>query len=236
MRLEANVSVGQSSDVRDQKLPNYKVEIKNVNSFKFVKKAIEFDVARQILILEAGGVPTQETRGFKESTGETVSQRSKEDAHDYRYFPDPDIPPIQLTKQQVEAWKSELPDLPAVIRNRLISAGIPSATAALLVSSTARMQKFTELAKDNEPIAVAKLVANTPEDKIAELKFEKKESITDEVKIKEIAEKVIAANPKVIADIKSGKQQAMFFLIGQVKKELGDIDIQVAQDIIKKLL
>jgi aspartyl-tRNA(Asn)/glutamyl-tRNA(Gln) amidotransferase subunit B len=108
MRLEANVSVRKTGETE---LPKYKIELKNINSFRFVKKAVEADVKRQIELLEKGETPSQETRGFKESTGLTYSQRSKEDAHDYRYFPEPDIPPFEFSQDQIDIWKSQLPKL-----------------------------------------------------------------------------------------------------------------------------
>jgi aspartyl-tRNA(Asn)/glutamyl-tRNA(Gln) amidotransferase subunit B len=233
MRLEANVSV---RPLGQTELPNFKTEIKNVNSFRFIKKAIEFDVQRQIQILESGQIPAQETRGFKESTGETVSQRSKEEAHDYRYFPEPDIPPLQFTKEQVELLRTGIPELPAAIRNRLVKSGVPLASAITIVSSAVRLEKFSELSKMHDPAIVAKMIVNTPEDKLSTLEITQSANETDEGKILEVAKKIVEENPKVVADIKSGKQQAMFFLIGQIKKELGSVDISTTKKIIEGLI
>src|SRR3989344_3184410 len=97
MRLEANISVS-----KDSQLPNYKVEVKNVNSFRFIAQAIDYEIDRQTRILESGQTPTQETRGFSESKSATVSQRSKEEAQDYRYFPEPDIPPLTITPAEIK--------------------------------------------------------------------------------------------------------------------------------------
>lgn len=231
MRLEANISVRHPGDP----LPNYKVEIKNVNSFRFIKKAIDFEVMRQSRILESGANPVQETRGFKEYTGETVSQRLKEEVNDYRYFPEPDIPPLQFTKAQVEVWRKEIPELPAQKRAQLESLGISASTASLLVDSSIRLDKFAELSKDNDPIAVAKLLANLPENKVSDASINRSidTSSVSEDQIRKAAQKIIAANPKPVADFKAGKQQALFFLIGQIKKELGNIDIKLAGDIIR---
>ncbi len=229
MRLEANISVRPEGQTD---LPNYKIEVKNVNSFRFIKKAIEFDVDRQIKILETGSMPTQETRGFSEAKAETVGQRSKEEAHDYRYFPEPDIPPIQFSREQVETWRSQIPTLPAEIRKQLLALNMPAALVSTITVSPARLEKYFELAKNNDPLIVAKAVANTPEDQLDELKIEPKTINSDEEAIKATAQKIIDLNPKVVADIKSGKQQALFFVIGQIKKELGDIDIPLAQKII----
>jgi len=89
-----------------------KVEVKNMNSFRSVQRAIEFEIVRQAAILDAGGSVDQETRGFVDATGETASQRSKEGAHDYRYFPEPDLPPLHIERAMVEELRASLPELP----------------------------------------------------------------------------------------------------------------------------
>ncbi|KKU27664.1 MAG: Aspartyl/glutamyl-tRNA(Asn/Gln) amidotransferase subunit B [Candidatus Amesbacteria bacterium GW2011_GWA2_47_11b] len=235
MRLEANISVKHPND---PKLPNYKVEIKNVNSFRFIKKAIDFEVTRQSGILESGANPVQETRGFKEASGETVSQRVKEEANDYRYFPEPDIPPLQFTKAQIEAWRKELPELPAQKRVELESLGVPAAIASLLVASPARLKKFYELTAQHPAPEVARLLTNLPEDKVSDASINRSidTSNIDEDQIRQVAQKVITANPKAVADLKSGKQPALFFLIGQIKKQLGNVDISAVQSVIQDLI
>jgi len=235
MRLEANISVRPAGQTE---LPNYKVEIKNVNSFRFIKKAIEYEVGRQTRLLEAGLTPDQETRGFKESAGATVAQRSKESAHDYRYFPEPDIPPFQFTAEQIAAWRQQLPELPAAIRDRLAAAGVPSASAAVIVASPARLKKYIELTASHDPVAVAKLLANLPEDQVyhASMHDTSGKAISDEQQIRAAAKAVVSANPRAVADIKAGKIQGKFFLIGQIKKELGDVDIPLVQKILDKLI
>lgn len=131
MRVEANISVS-----RDSKL-GVKTEVKNLNSFRSVERAIEFEIERQIGVLESGGTLVQETRGFNEVTGETFSQRKKESSHDYRYFPEPDIPKLkisliqQFSKDQIV---KSLPELPSVRRQRYIQAGLKEADAEILVS------------------------------------------------------------------------------------------------------
>jgi aspartyl-tRNA(Asn)/glutamyl-tRNA(Gln) amidotransferase subunit B len=95
-----------------------KVEIKNINSFRFVERALAHEIQRQIGVLNAGGSISQETRGWDEARGETVGQRSKEFAHDYRYFPEPDIPPLVLSEEWVAARRAELPELPDARRER----------------------------------------------------------------------------------------------------------------------
>ncbi len=115
MRVEVNISVSKSETF------GTKVEVKNINSFRAAGKAIEYEYARQVSLLEEGGSVKQETRGWDENKNATFSQRSKEDAHDYRYFPEPDIPKLvisQIPEFAEFAIKNELPELPAVVRDR----------------------------------------------------------------------------------------------------------------------
>src|SRR3989344_4102916 len=128
MRIEPNVSLRKVTEVSKvsngskvlKELPPYKVELKNINSFKFAEKAIDYEIERQAEILGKGQLPAQETRGFNEQKGITVSQRSKELAHDYRYFPEPDLPLLNFVGGQIEKIKSELPELPDAKYERFI--------------------------------------------------------------------------------------------------------------------
>ena len=131
MRSDVNVSV---RPVGQEKLGS-KVEIKNMNSFAFIKAAIEYEIDRQIGVLEDGGTVDQETRGFDSDRGETFSQRTKEDAHDYRYFPEPDLMPVKISAEQVEQWRSELPERPAQRRRRYVDdLGLPEYDAGVLTA------------------------------------------------------------------------------------------------------
>src|SRR5665811_680442 len=105
MRLEPNISLIKNGE---KSLPKYKVEVKNINSFKFVKKAIEYETKRQLEILKKGEIPVQETRGWDENKQKTTSQRVKEEANDYRYFPEPDIPPLRFEKDYLNKIKNTL--------------------------------------------------------------------------------------------------------------------------------
>jgi aspartyl-tRNA(Asn)/glutamyl-tRNA(Gln) amidotransferase subunit B len=115
MRVEANISVS-----KDPKQFGTKCEVKNLNSFASVEKAIEYEIGRHIDLIENGGKVIQETRGWDEGKQETFSQRKKENAHDYRYFPDPDLPKLYLEELfDIEALRKEVPELPGVRRIRL---------------------------------------------------------------------------------------------------------------------
>lgn len=145
-RCDANISIRPKGSTGY--LP--KVEVKNMNSFKAVYRALEYEAKRQQEILEKGGKLSQETRGWVESKGVTVSQRSKEYAHDYRYFPEPDLPPLVLDRAWVEELRSRLPELPDARRDRFINDyGLPRYDANLLVESKAMADYFEECVRSS---------------------------------------------------------------------------------------
>ncbi len=142
-----------------------KVELKNLNSFRAAYLGMKFEVERQSRLLDAGERVVQETRGWREETGETVSQRSKEQAHDYRYFPEPDLPPLIVTREHVEKLRASLPELPEARRSRFVSDyGLSDYEANLLTDSRAKADYFETavraLAKNGRGQSSAKLVAN----------------------------------------------------------------------------
>jgi aspartyl-tRNA(Asn)/glutamyl-tRNA(Gln) amidotransferase subunit B len=142
-RCDANVSVMPvGSDTLGTR-----AEIKNVNSFKFVKQAIEYEIVRQIDLIEDGGKVVQETRLFDPNAGTTRSMRGKEEAHDYRYFPDPDLVPLVISSDWVERTEKDLPELPANKRQRFITQfGLPEYDADVLTASRPLADYFEETA------------------------------------------------------------------------------------------
>src|SRR5579863_9361339 len=114
-RCDANVSVRPAGETR----LGTRVELKNINSFRFVEKAIAHEIERQAALLDSGGRVVQETRGWDEDGGRTFGMRTKEEAHDYRYFPDPDLPPLVLEESFVAAVRDAMPELPRAKRRRL---------------------------------------------------------------------------------------------------------------------
>jgi aspartyl-tRNA(Asn)/glutamyl-tRNA(Gln) amidotransferase subunit B len=132
LRCDANVSVRRKGEAR----LGTKTEVKNVNSFRNVGRAIEHEIARQIALIESGGRVVQETRSFDADTGVTRLMRTKEEAHDYRYFPEPDLPPLAVTAERIEALRGELPELPWVKRARFAERyGLPPADAHVLAGA-----------------------------------------------------------------------------------------------------
>jgi aspartyl-tRNA(Asn)/glutamyl-tRNA(Gln) amidotransferase subunit B len=129
LRADANISIRPVG----QKEFGVKTELKNLNSFKFVEKGLEAEYARQVEVLEGGGTIDQETRGYDEKSGKTVSQRGKEEAHDYRYFPEPDIPPLKPHELNLNELKAELPELPVAQRRNWREQGV-SAEAVVVIS------------------------------------------------------------------------------------------------------
>ena len=124
-----------------------KTEIKNMNTFRGIHRALTYEIARQIDVLSNGGTVKQETRRWEDAEGVTLPMRSKEYAHDYRYFPEPDLPPVRLTAEQIEQWRAELPELPAVRRARFIADfGLPEYDAGVLTADRAVADFFEQAA------------------------------------------------------------------------------------------
>jgi aspartyl-tRNA(Asn)/glutamyl-tRNA(Gln) amidotransferase subunit B len=141
LRCDANVSVRPGG----QEGFGVKTEIKNINSFRFVEKALEYEIKRQVKVLEEGGKVVQETRLWDASMGTTQSMRTKEEAHDYRYFPDPDLVPLTVDQMWLDEIKASLPELPDTKRDRFVSEyGLPEPDADLMVSEKPFADWFEE--------------------------------------------------------------------------------------------
>ena len=144
LRCDANISVRRLGD------PEFgtRSEIKNLNSFRFVKQAIHYEIARQVAVLESGGNVFQETRLFNTARGTTTSMRGKEDSHDYRYFPEPDLPPLVVTADRLASIREELPELPPAMRARFLEQyRISEYDARVLTSSVETARYFEQAAK-----------------------------------------------------------------------------------------
>jgi aspartyl-tRNA(Asn)/glutamyl-tRNA(Gln) amidotransferase subunit B len=269
-RCDANVSVRP----RGREKFGTRAEIKNLNSFRFVEKAIHFEVARQIELLESGGTVVQETRLYDSDKDETRPMRSKEEANDYRYFPDPDLLPVQIDESFVSAVRATLPELPDDKAARFVrdfhlsayDAGVLSASRELgayfesvvaqlspahakLAANWVMGELSSALNRDSLDIGasrvsplqlsglLARIVDQTISGKIAKEVFEAMWSegdsadaiieasglkqITDSSAIEGVIDAVIAANPKQLADYRSGKDKLFGFFVGQVMKATG---------------
>ncbi|WP_273789621.1 Asp-tRNA(Asn)/Glu-tRNA(Gln) amidotransferase subunit GatB [Bartonella sp. ML70XJBT] len=156
MRADVNVSVRRPGEAFGTRC-----EIKNVNSIRFIGQAIEYEARRQIAILEDGGVIEQETRLFDATKGETRSMRSKEEAHDYRYFPDPDLLPLEFDQAFVDALAADLPELPDTIKARFVKEmGLTVYDASILVTEKAIADYFEEVVRGRDGKIVANWVIN----------------------------------------------------------------------------
>jgi aspartyl-tRNA(Asn)/glutamyl-tRNA(Gln) amidotransferase subunit B len=266
-RCDANVSVRP----RGREKFGTRAEIKNLNSFRFVEKAIHYEVGRQVELLESGGTVLQETRLYDSDKDETRSMRSKEEANDYRYFPDPDLLPVQIEESFIEAVRATLPELPDDKAARFArdfglsayDAGVLSAsrelgayfeavakelgaTHAKLAANWVMGELSSALNRDNVDIAMSRvtpshlsglllrIVDQTISGKIAKEVFEAMWSegkpadaiieaeglkqITDTGAIESVIDAVMAANPKQLADYRSGKDKLFGFFVGQVMK------------------
>lgn len=161
MRFDVNVSVSKDPNRLGQR-----TETKNLNSFKSIEKAVIYEIDRQTSLLEKGEQIVQETRGWDDAKQRTFSQRSKEDAHDYRYMPDPDIPPVLLDNDYIEKVKSDMPVMPGVLRAQLSDMGIDSQTVDILLNAELdypnfRFMEIVLSAKDNKSAKYfANMIAN----------------------------------------------------------------------------
>jgi aspartyl-tRNA(Asn)/glutamyl-tRNA(Gln) amidotransferase subunit B len=285
MRCEPNVSIREPGAEFGQK-----VELKNINSFKHAYDAIKFEEKRQAEVIDSGGKVVQETRGWREDTGQAVPQRTKEFAEDYRYFPDPDLPMLVISREWVDEIRHRMPELPDQRRARFESEyGLSDYDAGVLTESRPRADFYEatvgiagsaqakavanwvagDLARllnaDNAeiqetkltPEALAELVslqeAGTVSGKTAKDVFEQvyasgrsPKAIVDEQGLTQITssdevgssvDKVISDNPKAVADYRSGKEEAIKFLVGQVMRETrGRASPDMATQLLKEKL
>ncbi|MCI5567725.1 MAG: Asp-tRNA(Asn)/Glu-tRNA(Gln) amidotransferase subunit GatB [Veillonellaceae bacterium] len=265
LRADVNVSL---RPVGSQELGT-RTEMKNINSFKGLVDAINYEIERQTEVLDEGGFVRQETRTWDPAQGITLSMRSKENAHDYRYMPEPDLPPIVTSDELIEKYRTELPELPDARRARIEKDyGLSDYDAGILTSSRAMAEYFDaavaagadaklianwmmgDLAKNlnaeeldikDSPVEPERLAGmikliekGTISSKIAKKVFKEMWSskdvpekivkdkglvqITDTKAIEVIVDKVIADNPKPVADYQGGNKKAIGALVGQVMK------------------
>jgi len=157
-RCDANVSVRRFGEALGTR-----AELKNLNSFRFIKQAIDYEVARQIELIEDGGQVVQETRLFDSAKGESRSMRSKEEAHDYRYFPEPDLPPLRISQEEVDGIRAGMPELPGQLRERFESEFGLSSYDADVLSQTLDLAGWYEslvAAHPSDPKRCANWMAN----------------------------------------------------------------------------
>lgn len=231
MRLEPNISL---REIGKTGLPNYKVEVKNINSFKFVDKAIQYEQKRHFELLEIGKTPAQETRGWNEFKNKTVSQRSKEEAHDYRYFPEPDIPPLSFKQEEIDKLKSQLPELPEEKNKRFVSEFELTEYNAEILTREKELSAYFEEAVmvGKEHNIDAKTIANwlinkkpnittsLPAELVKTIFEESKIEAVDENKLTMTIKQVLESNPQAVTEYKAGKTQIIGFLIGQTRRTL----------------
>ncbi len=259
MRLEPNVSLhsrNTTNTTNKYQLPKYKVEVKNINSFRFVEKAINFEINRQRQLLEKRETPKQETRGWSEEKNATLPQRGKEEAHDYRYFPEPDIPPIRWEKSQISNLKSQMVELPDAKFTRFKKDfTLPDYEAEILTRERSTADYYEEayrvargISNVKSPISnksIANWIINKKVDMEKVLPAELLQMIIsqtatatiDEKELEKVIAQVLLDNPQAVSDYVKGKEQAIMFLVGQVMRSFKEkIDAKVVkQKIVEQL-
>jgi aspartyl-tRNA(Asn)/glutamyl-tRNA(Gln) amidotransferase subunit B len=230
MRLEANVSLSKDS----QTIPDYKVELKNINSFKFLKKAIKAELVRQKKMHLSGKSIAQETRGYDQAKQTTFLQRTKEEEQDYRYFPEPDIPPIKINTQEIENIGKEMPELAATKREKYVTKyKLPENYIEVLIQSRDRAEYFEDAAKLGEKYNIsAKMIAGAMINQHLDQKYEEAEGLVkklvslakrkyaSEEEVKKTVAKILLNEKNAVQDFRNGKENVIGFLIGAVQKEL----------------
>jgi aspartyl-tRNA(Asn)/glutamyl-tRNA(Gln) amidotransferase subunit B len=271
LRAEANVSVRRRGSIE----LGVKTEVKNLNSFRALHRAVDYEIERQVRELEAGRPIVQETRGWSEPEQWTFAQRSKEFAQDYRYFPEPDLPPLELDPAWVEELRASLPELPGERRRRLREQyGLSEFDTEQLSQEQATVSLFEATVAAGAPPKQAAnwIIGNTPTldaHRLAELiglvvagtinreqgvkVLEEAQSsgrapgelvrerglaqVSDEARLAEVVERVIAENPRAAADFRSGKQQALGALLAGVREATGgSANMRLASDILRRRL
>jgi len=242
MRLEANISL-----TKDGTLPHYKVEVKNINSFRFFANSLDYEFQRQSEILDKGEIPAQETRGYRSTSNLTVSQRTKEDAADYRYFPDPDIPPLIIDSAWVSTIQQRLRKLPNQIITDLVSAGITESAAKIILQDPDMLTFITQV-KILDPKSVRTAgndLANkkidyhqiTPEAYLEAKKSNVQNQISANSQLEPLVRQVLADNPELVAQYRAGKTGILGFFVGAVIKNTGGkADPRTVTELLKKNL
>lgn len=241
MRLEPNISLS----LDPKTLPPYKVEVKNINSFRFVDKAIKYETERQAKILESGKTPLQETRGWNETKNITYSQRVKEEANDYRYFPEPDIPPMRWTNDEISSLRESLPELrDEKIARFVTDYSLPRQDADILTRDISLAEFFEDTIKAGQEKNIsAKQIANaiinkkvdyrnsSPSAIITMIASETEKQEIDPKMLADAIQQVLTTNAKAVADYKSGKESVIMFLLGQTMKQIGQkVDANIVKD------
>ncbi|MBI2327496.1 Asp-tRNA(Asn)/Glu-tRNA(Gln) amidotransferase subunit GatB [Candidatus Curtissbacteria bacterium] len=246
MRIEPNVSLRKKGE---KSLPNYKVELKNINSFRFAQAAIEYEIKRQAEILDSGKIPVQETRGWNEFKNQTVSQRSKEAAHDYRYFPEPDLPPFEFNKNYFVKLKKSIPELPDEKFKRFQDEyKLPPYEIEILTRGQKVANDFEEAVKIGNPLGVTPrqisivMINKKPDMGPASIIKGIVSSLTiikvaTAEELHEIITEILAKHQKAVEDYKSGKENALSFLIGQVMRKAGSkLDVNSVKSMLQEKL
>ena len=235
MRADVNVSVRKVGDELGTR-----TETKNVNSVRFVMQVIEYEANRQVSVLEDGGSIDQETRLFDVATGTTRTMRSKEDAHDYRYFPDPDLLPVLLEDDFLAECRSSLPELPDAKRARYIEELGLSDYKANLVHATPEAQAAVLAMSDAGEISgsqakeIFEIVLTTGREpqEIADSEGLKQQSDTGAIEA--VVDEILAANTDKVEQYKAGKDKLFGFFVGQTMKAMqGKANPQVVNEILK---